>query len=406
MSELVYNKKFEPLFDPPKGVSYFIITGGRYSSKSYSVSTAVCTLVNNFQHRALYCRYTLVSAKDSIIPEFQEKIDMFGLGEYYQSTNDRIVGAGKRKIVFKGIRTSSGNQTGKLKSLKDFSMFILDEAEEENDESSFDKISLSIRASDLPNYKILILNPTTKEHFIYKRFFEDVGVEAGFNGVVGNVCYIHTTYLDCLDYVPKDYLKEIEILKLRDPKKFEHIIMGGWLDKADGVIFTNWEYGDFDTSLPFGYGLDFGFFPDPDVLVKVALDRKNMKVYVKEEFGEYKLSSTELKNKVRSIVGSASVIADCAEPRLIDDIKGTGVNTSKVVKGAGSIVEGIRLMRDYKIIVDPSSVEIGKELNNYSEKNGEPIDAYNHRIDAIRYRMTTIIKAGVPRKGMTVVKYR
>jgi phage terminase large subunit len=404
---LTYNKKFKPLFDLPSGVRYYIVTGGRFSSKSYSVSTAVCTHVNNENRKALYSRYTLTSAKDSIIPEFAEKIDLLGIGDWYESKVDRIVGPKNREVVFKGLRTSAGNQTAKLKSLKGFSIFVLDEAEEENDEQSFDRINLSIRELGPQNIVVLILNPCTKEHWIYKRFFESMGVQAGFNGVKENVCYIHTTYLDVIEHVPADYINEIEILKRNNPKKYDHVIMGGWLDAAEGVVFDNWEYGAFDDSLPHGYGLDFGFFPDPDCLIKVAIDHKRKIIYCKQEFriNNAGVDTLALKIKQHSIAG-LTIFADSKENRLIPDLKGRGVTGIKeCIKGPGSVLSGIKLMQDFKIIVDPSSTDIGAEFNNYvwsDKKSGVPIDAYNHAIDAIRYYVQSIIKPK-PTKGQRVI---
>lgn len=400
--ELRHSSKFDPLFYHNRNpqVRYVIVTGGRFSSKSYTVAKSICRLVNDIGHRALYCRYTLTSAKDSIIPEFQEKIDLLGLSDFYEQKADRIEGLGygnKRKIVFKGIKTSSGNQTAKLKSLKDFSIFVLDEADEENDEASFDKIDLSIRALDVPNICVLVFNPPTKEHWTYKRFFEGRGIEDTFNGIVGDTAYIHTTYLDCIDFVPKDYLRTIAELKERDEKKYKHIIEGRYLEKSDGVIFENWNYGDMDTTLPFGFGLDFGFFPDPDVLVKVAIDEKRKLLYVKEMWSGFKTNPETLRSKIKEIAGTSLVVADSAENRLIDDIRKNGCQIVPVSKT--TVVEGVRYMRNYKIIVDKDSVEIGKELNNYSEKNGQPIDAYNHRIDAIRYYLTHISFRAQPFKG-------
>jgi phage terminase large subunit len=398
MSELVYNEKFEPLFNPPAGIRYFIVTGGRYSSKSYSVSTAVCTLINNHNHRALYTRYTLTSAKDSIIPEFQEKIDLLGLSDYYASFSDRIVGAGKRKIVFKGIHTSDGNQTAKLKSLKDFSIFVLDEAEEENDEDNFDKINLSIRANDVQNFVILILNPTTKNHWIYNRFFERKGVQGGFNGVKDNVCYIHTTYLDAIEYVPQDYLYEIETMKIENPLKYNHIMLGGWVEKADGVILSNWKYGPFDNTLPYAYGQDFGY-RDPDALVKFAVNKAQKKIYVKEEIYQKGLSTNALgvlikaKNPLNKLI-----VADSAATRTIEDLKGQGINIIPVTKGL--INDDIKMLQDYEIIVDPDSINLGRELNTWvwlDKKSEVPLDDNNHLIDALRYIAKTIIKPFIKR---------
>ena len=388
------NSKFQPLFNRPEGVRYYILTGGRFSQKSFATGTAAATLAYNNGHRVLYTRYTLVSAKDSIIPEVVEKLEMLNIDEFANIQNDRITfNHNDGKIVFKGIKTSSGNQTAKLKSLKNFSCFILDEAEEENNEASFDKINLSIRAKDVENIVIIILNPTTKQHWIYKRFFESTGVQPGWNGVKDNVCYIHTTYKDAIEFVPEDYLHELKLLEQRNPEKFEHIILGGWLEAAEGVVFKNWEYGKFDDSLPYGWGMDFGFFPDPDVLVKVAIDRKNRIIYAKQGMWGYNHGTRELYDKVKAVVKPREVvIADSSEKRLIADMKGLGLNIRKVVKGDGSVLAGIKTMQDYKIVVSPESTEIGKELNNYAWKaNGVPIDAYNHWIDAIRYYVQTFV---------------
>ena len=157
------SEKYEPLFNIPKGVDTIIITGGRLSQKSFAVGSAICyhTAINN--HRVLYTRYALSSAEDSIIPEFNEKIELLGFEDYFDVTKNRIsVKHNKGKIVFKGIKTSSGNQTASLKSLKDFSMFVLEEAEEHPSFEDWDKVKKSIRSFDIQNVSILVLNPSTK----------------------------------------------------------------------------------------------------------------------------------------------------------------------------------------------------------------------------------------------------
>ena len=147
--------------------------------------------------RVLFTRYTMVSAHLSIIPEFLEKIGLLGFENIFSVNKAEVVNLGNQSdILFRGIKTSAGNQTASLKSLQGISCWVLDEAEELIDEDIFDTIDLSIREKNIQNRIILILNPVTKEHWIYKRFFEDKGVEAGFNGFKDNVCYIHSTYLD------------------------------------------------------------------------------------------------------------------------------------------------------------------------------------------------------------------
>ena len=225
-------------------------------------------------YNPIYTLY-ITSANISIIPEFEEKIELEGHMDYFNvnktDIENKVTGS---NILFRGIKTSSGNQTANLKSIQNTTTWVLDEAEELEDETTFDKIDESIRKKGIQNRVIILMNPTTKEHFIYKRFFEDMGVDEGFNGQKENVCYIHTTYLDNIDNLSEKFIYKAEKLKQTNPTKYHHIMMGGWLSKAEGVVFNNWRYGDYDDSLPYGYGMDFGFFPDPDVLVKVAIDEK------------------------------------------------------------------------------------------------------------------------------------
>ena len=153
---------------------YFLFTGGRGSGKSFGVATSLLLLLmTETGHNVLFTRYTLRSANISIIPEFKEKIEMLGYENSFYTTKDEIVNKNTgSKILFRGIKTSSGDQTANLKSLQGITTWVMDEAEELVDEDIFDKIDLSVRQKGRDNRIILILNPTTKEHWIYERFFE------------------------------------------------------------------------------------------------------------------------------------------------------------------------------------------------------------------------------------------
>ena len=156
----------------------------------------------------------MVSAHLSIIPEFLEKIGLLGYEKIFSVNKAEVLNLKNNSdILFRGIKTSAGNQTASLKSLTGVSNWVLDEAEELIDEDIFDTIDLSIREKNIQNRVILILNPVTKEHWIYKRFFEDKGVEDGFNGVRGNVCYIHSTYLDNKENLSESFLERIRSIK-------------------------------------------------------------------------------------------------------------------------------------------------------------------------------------------------
>jgi phage terminase large subunit len=385
--EIEINSKYDLLGSDSR---YFVITGGRGSGKSYSLNSFLLLLTYEQGHVILFTRYTLTSAHISIIPEFLDKIDTAGLNADFYVTKDEIVNLKTgSKILFKGIKTSSGTQTANLKSLAGVTTWVLDEAEELDDEETFDKIDFSIRAKGIHNRVILVLNPATKEHFIYKRFFEQRGVEAGANLIQRDTTYIHTTYLDNYDNLSESFLNQIERMRTSNPSKYSHVILGGWLDKAEGVVFTNWKFGAFNPdNLQTSCGMDFGFSIDPDTLTEVAIDKDKRKIYVKEHIYQNGIQTDTLAQMILSRVNDKLIIADSAEPRLIADLKSKGVNIQAVKKG--TIESGVTMMQNFEIVVDPNSTNIAKELNNYAymDKGSKLyVDNWNHAIDGIRYNV-------------------
>lgn len=382
------HRKFQPLLNLK--TRYCIITGGRGSGKSFAVSTDACTRTFNKGEKVLFTRYTLTSARVSIIPEFIEKIEILGFQKYFHITKDSLINlATGDEILFRGIKTSSGIQTASLKSLQGVTTWIVDEAEELPDEDTFDKIDLSIRTKGINNRIILILNPATKEHWIYKRFFEGQ-VNEGFNGVKDDCTYIHTTYKDNLPNLSEAFLNRIKQIKEKSPEKYNHIILGGWLDKAEGVIFDNWTIGDFP-DIPYIYGLDFGWSPDPTALVRVGIDKD--KLYIEECFYLNNLSTEEIEKEIRKHVKPHElIVADNAEPRLINELYDNDLNIIACKKGKDSITNGIATMKNYQIII--SGENIVKEFNNYvwnNKKASIPVDNYNHCIDPTRYALEELV---------------
>ena len=135
------------------------------------------------------------------------------------------------------------------------------------------------------------------------------------------------------------------------------------------------------------YGLDFGFSPDPDAMSKVAIDRKHKKIYVDECFYVTEQTPAQLKESVNIHADRHNlIIADCAEPRLISELR-SDFNI-KGIRKTGTVSEWLRIMQDYEIIITENSHSLAKELNNYvwsDKRAGIPIDDFNHLIDGIRY---------------------
>jgi phage terminase large subunit len=203
---------------------------------------------------------------------------------------------------------------------------------------------------------------------------------------------IKSTYLDN-KYLP---IREREnILSKKDKPGFENwwkVYGLGELGQLEDAILTNWEFGEFDETLPSGYGLDFGV-KDPDSLVKCAVDHDKKFIYVKQEIYKSGNSTQDLIETIKSRdVRQKLIIAESASPRTITDIRKAGINIRAVSKGR--IVEDVKMLFGWRLIVDPESYDIEKELNNWIwlDKKGEiPIDDYNHLLDAIRYYVRTIL---------------
>jgi phage terminase large subunit len=390
---IIANPKYKELYNTDK--RYILITGGRGSGKSFEVSTFLNLLTYEKNHRVLFTRYTMTSANLSIIPEFIEKIDLLEVANHFDVTNNAIVNNQTQSdIIFKGIKTSSGTQTASLKSLQGVSTWVLDEAEELNDEVIFDKIDLSIRRKDVNNRIILVMNPSTKEHWIYQRWFEGYTKNVDIEGIQvpisthPDICHIHTTYLD-------SYLNQIERIKLTNNHKYKHVVLGGWLAAAEGAIFTNHSENIFPEHLPYIWGMDFGVM-DPTTLIKVAVDKKRMKIYVEEYLYESGLSPSRIiKVLDKFCTKDELIIADYAEPLTINEIWDAGFHIQNCKKGKDSIKNGIAKMRDYEIVYTVDSHNIKKELNNYSwsdKKSETPLaNGYDHALDAIRYAFNDLV---------------
>jgi phage terminase large subunit len=399
---IVPQEIYHPLYED-KEKFIILITGGRGSGKSFNASTFIerltfeMTPVEKIVHQILYTRYTMVSAGMSIIPEMMEKIDLDGTTKYFKTTKTDIVNKmTKSRIMFRGIKTSSGNQTAKLKSIQGITTFVCDEAEEWTSEDEFDKIMLSIRKKGIQNRIIIIMNPCDSNHFIYKKYIEKTHKLVEIDGVQvqisthPNVLHIHTTYFDNLDNLSPEFLKEVEDMKVSNPEKYAHVVIGRWADVAEGAVFKKWGIvKEFPQECKkVGIGQDFGFTNDPSAAVRCGII--DNRLYVDELFYETDMLSSAIANRLKPF--SMKVFADSQDPRLIQEIKNRGVNIYPVDKFPGSIKAGIDKIKDMEFFVTERSYNIITELRKYvwdKDKDGnyinEPVDEYNHLMDAIRY---------------------
>jgi phage terminase large subunit len=222
-------------------------------------------------------------------------------------------------------------------------------------------------------------NPVS-EFWVYEQYINNPQYK-------NDITVIHSTLYDN-PFLVEEIKKDILLRSARDPN-YKRVYLEGLIGQVEGVIYSNWSYGDFDDSLSYGFGLDFGFHPDPDAMIKVAIDQKNRKIYAKECFYLNNLQISDLRQSVKTYARFHDlIIADSADPRMISELQNAGFNIKGVEKKEGSVIEGIRLVQDYDIITDKESVNLIKELRNHTwndKKGGIPNKGWNHLLSGIRY---------------------
>ena len=134
---------------------------------------------------------------------------------------------------------------------------------------------------------------------------------------------------------------------------------------------------------------------DPTAIVRIYTDGHGFAV--DELCYATRLTNSDIAKNLRDngVHRSDVVICDSAEPKSIDEIHGHGFNTHGARKGRDSVRSGIQFLHSRPLLITARSVNLIKELRNYKwreDKNGkqlnEPVDQFNHAIDAMRYAIT------------------
>lgn len=213
-----------------------------------------------------------------------------------------------------------------------------------------------------------------------------------------NAEFLLLTYKDN-EGLPSETLEDL-LIKIEKAKTSDYwanwcrVYVDGEIGNLQGSVFENWSQCD---EIPkdaefISYGMDFGFTNDPSTLI--AVYRYNNELYLDELIYQTKLTNSDLIAKLKelNVYQHQMIVADSAEPKSIEDIRRAGFRIDGAKKGADSIRNSIDTLQAYKLCVSKRSINLIKELRNYkwvTDKDGkstsQPIDNYNHAIDAIRY---------------------
>lgn len=376
---------------------YRVCKGSRASKKSKT--TALWYIYNIMKYKnanLLVVRKTYRTLKDSCYTELKWAIHRLGVDAFFNCTQSPLeityIPTGQ-KIYFRGLDDPL-KVTSITVDIGSLCWLWIEEAYEINSEADFDMLNESIRGNvegDLFKQVTLTFNPWNDRHWLKKRFFDNPD----------NDTLAITTNYTCNEWLDKADLQVFESMKLKNPRRYQVAGLGNW-GIVDGLVYENWKEQEFNledvrkATTVSVFGLDFGYTNDPSALFCGILDVKAKKLWVFDEMYKKALSNKDIyENITRMGFAKEQIIADCAEPKSIDELKYYGlrrIDHSK--KGKDSINNGIQWIQELEIIIHPRCVNFLTEISNYqwdSDKFGnkinKPIGCFNHLMDAMRYAL-------------------
>lgn len=366
-----------------------VYMGSAGSAKSYFITQKLIIRACKETIKILVCRRTGATLRNTCFALFKDILQKWQLTPYVKirETDFNIRFPNGSEIIFIGL-----DEETKLLSLHNIGCIFIEEVFEVPKEI-VEQLNLRLRGNT-PNQQILMaFNPISKNHWLYN--FCEVQPPNSF-------IFTHSTYKDN-PFLGAAYIAALEELYTRNPQKARVFCDGDWGVDAEGLVLQNWKVEEFNHEEITGQlmvGLDFGFIHDISAIVAALLVEEQGRIYIFKEYGATGKTNKELANIITSLGLSKSVImADCAEPKSIAEIKAEGIGRIRpCTKGKDSIMHGIQKLQNYQIIVHPSCEGIITELENYTYKKdkvtgqyiNEPIDDFNHYIDALRYSLQCV----------------
>lgn len=379
---------------------YRVCKGSRASKKSKTTALNIIVRMMQYpQANTLVVRKVYSTLANSCYTELKWAVHRLGVDEFWefkQSPLEMTYIPTGQKIYFRGLDdplkvTSITVDVGYL------CFCWIEEAYEISNEAQFDILDESIRGAIPDEAKLfkqitLTFNPWNEHHFLKKRFF-DVKDDPDILAKTTN--YLCNEWLDDADK------RLFERMKKDNPQRYRVAGLGEW-GIVSGTVYENWEEKAFSVEeisklqgVKSVFGLDFGYVNDPSALFCGLIDKANKTLWVFDEMYEKALSNEEIAEKITRMGYSKERIkADSAEPKSIDRLWDLGIRRiTRAKKGRDSVRYGIDNLRDYHIIIHPKCVNFITEISNYTwredpktgRKLNEPVDDFNHLMDAMRY---------------------
>lgn len=389
----VFNDSYFPdLQDYSSRIAIFY--GGAGSGKSHYIADKLIIKALQEKRKVLVLRKVGRTVTTSIFQLLLERLDFFKIKNdcRINKTNFTIELPNGSLFLCSGLDDSE-----KIKSIVGITDIWMEEASEFTQED-FNQLDLRLRHPKASGQQIILsFNPVSKASWLYKLFFEETS-DAEALKFREKVKIHHSNYRDNR-FLPQDYIDSLMTLKTTNPAYYG-IYVEGEFGSLDKLVYTNWVEQEFNHEEITGtllLGLDFGYVNDMTAFIASILDEQNKRIYIFKEWGNTGLLNNQISEGIKEMGFAKSlIIADSAEPKSIEEIRRLGVPRIQAsVKGPGSILQGINKLQQYQLVVHPSCEKTKIELMNYSWKKdrktgeyiNEPIDDWNHMLDALRYSL-------------------
>lgn len=362
--------------------------GGASSGKSHGVfQKIVIKALKDWKkpRKILVLRKVGATVRDSVFADVQATLSYFGILNMCKINMSafRIELPNGAEFIFKGM-----DNPEKIKSIKGISDVVMEEASEFTLDD-YTQLTLRLRDKAHKQKQIyLMFNPVSKANWVYNAFF----VKKPKNTVVYQTTYKDNRFLDALTR------ENIEELANRNEAYYKIYALGEFatLDKLVFPKYTKALLNKDDLRQITSYfGLDYGFINDPSAFMHVKIDDDRKRLYVVEEYVKKGLTNDKIAESITALgYAKEQIRADSAEKKSNQELRNLGIGrVIDVKKGAGSVMQGIQYLLQYEWIVDERCVKTIEELENYTWKKdkatneyiNEPVDSYNHCLDAIRY---------------------
>jgi phage terminase large subunit len=387
---------------------YRIVKGGRGSKKSTTASFWFPYNMMKYWHQYGVKPHTLVirryynTHKDSTYAQILWAINQMGVRHLWHVTKSPLEMTYKpsgQKIMFRGLDDPESINSITVAD-GDLCWTWWEEGYQVTNEDDFNKVDLSIRGKmPYPLFKqhTITMNPWSEKTWIKKRFFDEPDEDT----------LALTRNYDVNEFLDEADIKIFEVMKIKSPRRYKIEGLGEW-GISEGLIYENWEVKDFDykhmrtqtdnygKAVYTDYnGLDFGYSNDPTAFIGTFVDRKKKEIYIYEELYKTKLTNKQIHAEIKYREhGKSKIEADSADPRTINELRILGLaRIHGAKKKPGSVKAGIQKLQEYKIFVHHRCPNAEVELSNYvwdtdkktGELTGQPIDDFNHLMDALRY---------------------